>query len=214
MRRLKPCPIAAPPADRSTGEHTRPDRGHRAPGRLASLLGPAQECVASQRDAHGHERAAVAPAHLRQDPADLLMVAGMVGTRRQVELAGAAAEMGHGKTPAAAMRPVRKCPGIVARRRTLQAMEQDQQRSQGRVDASRCRRIEPVDVDEVAIGRRPALAPVIGGRAVPGAREQRRPDGLRMTARQPPRRSERVHQCSVEADSTISCASWAVPGLA
>src|SRR6185369_2058910 len=149
----------------------------------------------------------------------------MVGARRVIELTAAAAEMRYGVGHAACLREVGESLRIVAARRSLQPVEQDQQRPGigGRRGARRGPlpgeavffgglRREPVDVQEVAVGSGPALAAVCGALAEAAARIKRGPDRLQVAARQPPGR--RVVQCSTCGLPETSCTSLRVPGLA
>ena len=62
-----------------------------------------------------------------KDPVDFGKVARMVGTRRHIDLAGAATEMRHGTIPATTANDIGKSLCIVAAGRSFQAMKQDQQ---------------------------------------------------------------------------------------
>ena len=118
--------MAEPPAARSSGARNGRDRAHELRRFAARLFGPAHQRIAAE----GHARRPddLAPlAHPRQDPADFLEVPGVVGTRRQIEFAAAAAEMRHGIVPAALARKGREGFGIVAARRSLESMEQHEQ---------------------------------------------------------------------------------------
>ena len=193
------------------------DRGDRAgslAGAGASLLGPAQQRIAAERDADGEQWLAAAFAQARQHPADLFEIARVVGARREVQLARAAAEMRHREVHPGSCRHVREGLRVVAARRPFEAMEQHQPRCAGRAGLD-------VDVDEVTIRREPAFALVVRCRRVArqsAPREQRRPDGLHIASRQPARCAVRLHrsprQCSVDGASTISGSSRIEPGLA
>ena len=173
----------------------RADGRHRTGGgrcAVTGLFGPAQQRVAAQRDADRVDRRTGLQAQALQDPADLLEVARVVGARAAVELARAAAEMRHRHLPAGALRPPCKGLGVMASRRTFQAVEQHQQwRASGRAF------VQVVDVDEVVVGRGPALAAPVrrgGGGLGCVARQLGRPDRLRVAAGQPPGRLEPLHQ--------------------
>src|SRR5688572_8584366 len=107
----------------------------------------------------------------------------MVGARAAVELARAPAEMRDGEPPAALQGVPCQGARIVAVGPALQPVKQHELRAGARVAAE-------VDVDEVAVGAIPALAPQRRARR----RKQRRHDGLQMPAGQPPGRCEA--QCS------------------
>ena len=200
--------MASAPAARSSGAEIAATARNVERRGLAGFLGKAQERVAAERDADREQRPGMGGAEATEHPADLFVVAGVVGARREIDLAGTAAEMGDGEAPA----PLRRLGGeglrVVAPRRALQAVEKHEQRRRAGGVA------EPVDIDEVAIRRRPALAAKGRRRSVEAAAEERRPDRLQMSARQPARGGEVVHQCRVEAASAISSISVAVPGLA
>ena len=223
------APVQAP-TDRVAGGREiqrRADRGDRAQlarRLLAAFLRPAQQRVAAQRDTDRMHRPLAPLCQPRQHPADLLEVAGVVGARRPVELAGAAAEMRQRAGPAQLLGALGKGLRVVARRGALQAVEDHQQR---RLRARRrvLARLQPVDVDEVAVRRGPALTRPDGGAARRmAAREQRRPDRLQLPAGQPGRRQRQRPrrsggsggraQCSIEGSSPTSCAAPALPGLA
>ena len=172
----------------------RADGRHRTGGgrcAVTGLFGPAQQRVAAQRDADRVDRRTGLQAQALQDPADLLEVARVVGARAAVELARAAAEMRHRHLPAGALRPAGEGLGVVALRRTFQSVEQHQQRRAGRGAF-----VEVVDVDEVVVGRDPALAAPARHGAGLGCvtRQLGRPDRLRVAAGQPPGRLELLHQ--------------------
>ena len=101
---------AEPAADRMAAREQvdrRAHRGHRARllrGREAGLLGPAQQGVAAQRDPHRQHRPALPCRHALEDPVDLLVVTRVVGARREIHLARAAAEVRHRVAPARATR--------------------------------------------------------------------------------------------------------------
>jgi hypothetical protein len=99
--------------------------------------------------------------------------------------------MRHGEAPPALARHVGEGQGVVAARRSLQPVEQHQQRARRASLAI----LQEVHVHEVAVRRVPALAPVAGRGPEGAAREQRGPDGLRMAAAQPGRRFV-IHSCS------------------
>ena len=153
---------------------------------VTRLAGPAQQRIAAQRHADRQQRAAAAGlltgVKALQQPVDLGPVARVVGTRRAVQLARAAAKVRHGKTQPVRARPTGKRLGVVAARRAFQAVEQHQQRP-GRLIV--VRRLQPIHIDKVAVGRVPALAPPGDGRAHHAPRVQRRPDGLQLAAGQP-----------------------------
>ena len=113
-----------------------------------------------------------------QDPADLLGIARVVEARREIEFARAAAEVRHHALPAA------------RRQRDASAHGHSGCPSRPPVHgtsppaAHRARwHACPVEVDEVPVGRAPALAPEADLRT---AREARRDDGLGMAVAQPP----------------------------
>jgi hypothetical protein len=111
----------------------------------------------------------------REHPADFLVVARVVGARREVDLARAAAKVRHREAPATACRLGRERLRVVARRRAFEAMKENQQR--------RCAVVAlPVDVDEVAVGRRPAGSLERRLRR----RQKRGVDRLQVAAGQPP----------------------------
>ncbi len=170
--------------DRRTHRRDRPGLLH---GLRPGLLGPAQQHVAAQRDAHGQHRAAAPRRHAGQDPLHLFVVARVIGPRRQVELAGAAAEMRHGVGPALRACETRERLRVAALRGALEAVEQDQQRPDGGLGRRAGRIDQEVDVDEILVGRGPALAVERGRLAHDRAGEQGWPDRLQMSARQPPR---------------------------
>jgi hypothetical protein len=190
----------------------RRDRTHHTRGlrrAVAGLFGPAQQGVATQRNTDGANRSGVHRAQPLQHPADLFEIPRVVGPWREIQLARATAKVRHHETPAVVTRPVREGLGVVAARRTFEAVEQHEQR---RVAVFAL----PIHVDEIGVGRGPAFAPV--GRRLAGEtlREQRRPDRLGVAADQPTRCTVLLHrcQCNTEAASAISCTSRAEPGLA
>ncbi len=178
----------------------RGQRGHRRASRAAGLLGPAQQRVAAQRDADRVQRPAVARAQALEQPADLGVVARVVGARRQVGLARAAAKMRHRVGPAGAARPVGEGQRIAAARGALEPVQQHQQRR------ACIGGVEEVDVDEIAVGGGPALAPVVQGGAGVRAAQQRRPDRLQVAAGQPRRRAVRRGHRRAELGLDTACA--------
>jgi len=216
--------MAAPAAERDADRHDRRPHGRRhgrphfrrsdrrlgrwRDGARAFIGRRAATCRTTICRARRSADAILTPAQARQDPADLLEIARVVGPRREVELAAAAAEMRYRIVPAARRGEGGEGLRIVAARRTLQAMEQHQQRLRA---GGRC--IEEVDVDEVPVRRGPALAPEVRQRAVGAPRIERRPYRLQVAARQPAGRDV-VHQCRVCGISLAPPGSWALPGLA
>ncbi len=81
---------------------------------LTRLLGPAQQGIAAERDAYRDHGPCMCTAQLLQHPGNLLVIARVVGARSVVEFAGTATEMGHGITPAHAIRVVCKGLSVVA----------------------------------------------------------------------------------------------------
>jgi hypothetical protein len=151
------------------------------------LLGVAQQRVAAERNADGDDRSAMQGAKAPEQPAHLFPVARVVGARRQIELARAAAKVRHREAPAAGLRIRGEGFGVVTRRGAFESMEQNEQG--GAVVAA-----EPVDVDEVAIRRRPALALEPRPLAGIAAAEEHRPDRLHMATRQPARGAKVMHR--------------------
>ena len=114
----------------------------------------------------------------------------MVGARRAVDLAAAAAKVRHHKVHSQRLRGAGKGLRVVAIGIALQAVEQHYQRpigcggSGGRGDRG-LGMGKPIQVDEVAIGRIPARAPVLQGSVLLlryRAAEQRCPNSLRVAA--------------------------------
>ena len=215
--------MARPPAARSTGEHTA------AMARTVWLavppaFGPAQQGIAAQRDTDGEHLTAALGTPLimkaTQDPADLLVVAGVVGTWRAVDLTTAAAKVRHGIGQALLAREVGKGFGIVAARAAFQAVEQHKQALSGL--GRRSVGCQPVDVDEIAVRAVPAFASVLGSRTMHAPRVEGWPDGLKMAPREPGRRAvlhrwnewNRWPQCSSTCSGAPpSSASCEPPGL-
>ena len=137
---------------------------------------PFQQRVAAQRYAGGEQRRGVVLPQSAQDVADFGAVAGVIGARQAVRFAGTAAKMRHDAAPATLPQRGHQMQGVNTARVALQAMEQHRQRRLGGA-------VEPIQVDEVAIGHFPALAPV-GDR---WSSQRRRIEGLRMAAGQPDR---------------------------
>ena len=155
--------MASPPAARSIGEHTAATApavaaadSPASSAQRSSALPPSEMPTASSGLARPRAQAL-------QHPADLLEITRVVGARRQVQRARTAAEVRHGIGPAQPRSTVREGPRVVARRRAFEPVEQHQQRCAG------IGRIDKVDIDEVAVRRVPAFAPV-GGRAARGWR--------------------------------------------
>jgi hypothetical protein len=98
-------------------------------------------------------------AQSREDPADLFVIARVVGARRPIHLAAAAPKVRHDKAQPALTRQVGECQRIPAARGAFQAMEHHQQ---GRVVpcGRRNRGIEPIGIDKITIRCGPALAAV------------------------------------------------------
>ena len=113
----------------------------------------------------------------REHPPDLGVIAGVVSPRAAIRLAAAATEMGHDTAPADCGEVPHQCQCIVRRRTAFQAVKEDHQRRLFR----RPRHVEPVEVDEILVGRVESLAAV----AYPRPRDQDRVDGLRVSAGQP-----------------------------
>ena len=183
------------------------DAGGNPRSAVASLLGPAQQRVAAERDAGREQWLQRAFAQAGQDPADLLKIARVVGARCQVQLARAAAKVRGGKVQAGFVRDTGEGLDVLTARRTFKAVEDDQP---ARIGVC----MFQIDVDEVAIRGMPAFAHEGGWFAREATRKSRSPDRLRMAAGQPPRRAIALHQCSVVGASLISGSSRAVPGLA
>lgn len=138
----------------------------------ALLAGPLEQRIAAQRNAGGMEQAVRAVCfQAAQDPVDLGGITGVVGAWLVVEFARSAAKMGQRKTPAARLAGGCGRAGIVAARTALQAVKEYQQR---RIGGS----IEVVDIDEIAIRSRPALAAQGDLRRF----DQQRPEGLGVAA--------------------------------
>ncbi len=187
-----------PPAARSSGEPidaaaaTNCASSARSPSHFANMLPPSEMPTAC--------RAAVGPArvHAPQDPVALLGVAGVIGARKQVGFAGAAAEVHNQCAPAAIGRRLHEHARIVAARIAFQSVKQHEQRRR-RVGGFGKRE---VDVDEVAVGCVPALAPVADARQ---RHQLGREDRLQVPARQPGRRG--VALVASSAQCRIACGS-------
>ena len=139
--------------------------------RVAALAQPFEKRIAAQGNADGVNRRREFP----QDPVDFLAVAGVIGPRLAVRLAGAAAPVRHRQPPSARERVRGERARVVAVGAAFEAVEQHQQ-ARGSPLAGE------VDVDEIAVRRFPALAL----QCDTGRRMQRRVDGLQVPARQPP----------------------------
>jgi hypothetical protein len=145
----------------------------------AALAEPLRQHVAAERDADRVQRsrrpARVQPA---QHPVPLFRVARVIRAQQQVRFAGAAAEVHDQRAPAAIGEVAHRRARVMAARVALEAVEEREQRGVLRPGL----RLREVDIDEVAVGRRPALAAV-------GDRRQRheagRPDRLQVAAAQP-----------------------------
>ena len=85
-------------------------------GQLAHFARPAQEGVSTQRNPRRHQWPRMRRAQALQHPADLRVVARMVGAGRTVDLAAAATEMGQGAGPALLARPIGKRLAVMAAR--------------------------------------------------------------------------------------------------
>ena len=192
---------------RADGRH----RVGRGSGAGTGLFGPAQQRIAAQGHTRHQQRRTLLRPQPLQDPADLLEVTRVVGARRPVDLAAAAAEVRHRETPALGPGPAGECLGVMAGRGALQAVEHHQQRT-GK--AWRRAVLQKVHIHEIPVGRIPAFAPVTRCRARPPPPVERGPDGLQVPARQPRRGAVAVHQCSTGGALPLSCDSCAVPGLA
>ena len=173
----------------------------------ATFAQPFQQRIAAERDPGGeHRRPARDLLQAAQDPVDLVAVAGVVGARQAVGRATAAAKVWHDAAPAAGGGGLHQAARVVRAAASFQAVEEDEERDDERDrerrgvrlrhcrlrwrDAHRCcaRRtggVDPVEFDEVAVGRVPALAPVGGQRRLAGDRK----DCLQVAAGQPPRRA-------------------------
>ena len=165
----------------------RPRRRHRLFAR------PFGQRIAAQRNAHGEARH-LRPAlrHLLQHPIDLGAVARVIGARQAIGLAAATAKMHDQALPAVAPASVHHEARVMRTRIALESVEQHQHRRAGRD-----RRGGEVDVDEIAVRRVPALAPV---RHLRHRQHARRHDGLGVRPRQPPGRAivaGRAVQCTV-----------------
>ena len=162
----------------------RADAGHRVGqtgGMRAGLAGPAHQRIASERDAHGQLGSRMLVTQARQDPADLFMVARVVGARAAIELAAAASEVRHHEGQPARPRHAGESLGIVAARGAFESVEQHQQRRAGRGAGH-----QPVEVEKISIRRVQPLAAPRGAVKDRTSSLQGRPDGLQIAAGQPP----------------------------
>ncbi len=149
----------------------------------AALAEPLGEHVAAERDADGvQRRGRPACAESAQHPVALLRVARVISTEQQVRFTRAAAKVNDRRAPSEVREVTHRRACVVAARVTFEAVEHRQQRRLGR----RGLWLRDVDVDEVAIGRRPAFAAIGDFRQ---RHEPRRPDRLQVSARQPARRA-------------------------
>ncbi len=150
---------------------------------LAALAEPLREHVAAERDADGVQRRR-RPARVEsaQHPVALLRVARVIRAEQQVRFSRAAAEVDDRRAPSAVREVAHRRARVVAARVALEAVEHRQQRRLGRSGLG----LREVDVDEVAVGRRPAFAAVGDLRQ---RHEPRRPDRLQVPAGQPARRA-------------------------
>jgi hypothetical protein len=131
---------------------------------VAAFSQPLEQRVSAERDADCGLRR-----ELAQDPVDLLGVPGVIGARLAVGFTRAAAEVRNGDAPAALRGVGGDAARIVAVRAAFEPVEQR--------EALRRRRIAgEVDVDEVAVGRVPALA----RQPYPRRRRERRADRLQV----------------------------------
>src|SRR5690606_29242721 len=121
-----------------------------------------------------------------EDPVDFLPITRVVGARRAVDLARAAAKVRHGIGQPLLARPARKCARVMTMRGALKAVEQHEQ-------GLRTRCILEVDVDEIAVRRVPALASIARRYVSHAASDKGRPDRLRVAAWQPERSAIVVH---------------------
>ena len=104
-----------------------------------------------------------------QDPANLGMIPGVVGPGPKIELTTTATEVRHCEGHALLARKVGESLRVVAPGGALQSMEENHERRLGwsrllnwPYCGGRTMGLEPVNVNEVGIGRGPALAPVQG----------------------------------------------------
>ena len=104
----------------------RGDAGNDLPGSGALFSRPAHQRIAAQGNTHGQHRPAVLACKASEQPVNLGIVTRVVGARRQIDLARAAAKVRNGTGPAARAGRVGKGLGIVAGRRALQAVKDDQ----------------------------------------------------------------------------------------
>src|SRR5262249_23127137 len=163
--------------------------------RLLGLLAePLEQHVAAERDANRADpRVWVALDEQAHDQIEIVGVAGVVEARQPVRLTATRAKVQRDRGPP---RPVREHEQTTEVVRWEGACETVQDQQQRRV---RCRgRVEPVQVDEVTVGRDDPLAP--GARRL-SARE-RAPHGLCVAVAQPPRGAKR-YSCPVSSSFTI-----------
>src|SRR5437867_2992828 len=160
----------------------------------AVLAEPLEQHVAAQRDADGADAdQRLALGEQADDGVEVVGVAGVIKARPPVGLAAARPEVQRDGAPARRARERQQAADVVRVAGALEAVEHQEQRRAGRRA-----RVEPVEVDEVTVGRDDPLAP--GRHAVP-ARE-RAPHGLRVAVTQPPRRAER-YSCPLSSSVTI-----------
>ena len=86
------------------------------PGLRAHFARPTHQRIPAQRNSHGDDRPVVLAGKAPEQPVDFSKIAGMIGTRCQVEFARATAKVRHGTSPSPATGNASKGLGIVAGR--------------------------------------------------------------------------------------------------
>ncbi len=172
-------------ADRDAGGHEVERHGHggrrdeRARALAAGAPDPVEEGASAERYADRVDRRAGRDARTDggEHLPDLLVIARVVRAGPGVGRAAAAAEVRHHAAPAVRGEQRHHVDGVLRLRAPFEPVKHDDERGVRR----RARRVVPVELPEVAIRRRNALAPVRDG----GARQEERVDRLRVPARQP-----------------------------
>ena len=164
------------------GHRERRRRAHRSGGAL--LAEPLDDDVSPQRAAGEEKRSrfrlgARAPDRFSQ----IAGLARVVGTQELVRLARTGAEIHRHSAPAPDSRLGQQAAYVVRAGAALQAVQHHEQRR-------RWRPLQPVHVEEVTVGKLPALAAQRQARA---GSQQRAEHRLGVAAAQPARRGERLH---------------------
>ena len=131
-------------------------------------------------------------AQAREHPADLLVIARVVGARPEVDLTAAAAEMRDDEGQAAFGAEVGEGFGVVAARGAFEAVEEDEKRPFDKLRANG--RFQPIDVDEVA------------ARTLPILTDDPLRRSLGCAGREHVRRSFTVEQMAARYEATYRCA--------